>query len=110
MLTGLLSIPANYLLRPIRYRLIAPIGVFEDDPSLRIRSQVQDLNSGQLLVNEDGAAADRLERDLRVAVLESTMVTLSISCELYRPVGNEVTPMFSMVSIWRLRSCSRAEF
>lgn len=95
VLMGLLSIPANYLSRPIRYRLIAPIGVFEDDPSLRIRWQVQDLNSGQLLVNEDGAAAGRLERDLRVADFGADDVTLSISCELYRRVGNEVTPMFS---------------
>ena len=94
-LIGLTSIPANYLLRPIRYRIVAPIGVFEDDPSLRIRWQVQDLSSGQLLVDEDDAAVGRLQRDLRVADFGGDDVALGISCELYRRIGGEVTPLFS---------------
>ena len=94
-LMGLLSIPANYLSRTIRYRLIPPIGVFDDDPFLRVRWQVQDLSSGQLLVDEDGPAAGRLQRDLRVADFGGPELALGISCELYRRVGFQVTPVFS---------------
>jgi hypothetical protein len=95
VLMGLTSIPANYLSRPIRYRIIPPIGVFDDEPYLRIRWQVQDLNSGQLVVDEDDVAAGRLERDLRVADFGGDDVALGISCELYRKVGSEITPLFS---------------
>jgi hypothetical protein len=95
VLMGLLSIPANYLSRTIRYRLIPPIGVFDDDPFLRLRWQVQDLSSGQLLVHEDGPAAGRLQRDLRVADFGGAQLALGISSELYRRVGTQVTPVFS---------------
>jgi hypothetical protein len=94
-LMGLLSIPANYLPRPIRYRLIPPIGVFDDDPFLRVRWQVQDLSSGQLLVDEDGLAVGRLQRDLRVADFGGAGLALGISCQLYRRVGSEDTSVFS---------------
>jgi hypothetical protein len=95
LLMGLLSIPANYLSRIIRYRLIPPIGVFDDDPFLRAHWQVQDLSSGQLLLDEDGPAVGRLQRDLRVADFGGAELALGISCGLYRRVGSEVTPVFT---------------
>ena len=95
VLMGLTSIPANYLSRPIRYRVIPPIGVFDDDPYLRIRWRVQDLSSGQLVVDEDGAALARLVRELRVSDFGGPQVALGISCELYRRVGTVTTPIFS---------------
>jgi hypothetical protein len=95
VLMGPESIPANYLARKIRYRLIPPIGVFEDDPALRVRWQVQDLDSGQLLVDDDGAAAARLTREFRVADFGLVSPQLAIACQLYRRIGFEVTPVFS---------------
>jgi hypothetical protein len=94
-LMGLLSLPSNYLGRPIRYELVPPIGVSTDNPALRIHWRVQDLSSGHLVVDEDTAAAGHLVRDLRVADFGSASVSLGISCELYRKIGSEVIPIFS---------------
>lgn len=95
MLMGLTSLPDNYLGRPIRYQVVPPIGVSTDDPALRIHWRVQDLSSGNLVVDEDTVAANHLVRDLRVADYGSASVSLGISSELYRRIGSQVTPIFS---------------
>lgn len=93
-LMGLTSVPANFIDQPIRYRLVPPVGTFDDDPRLRVRWRVQNLSLGTLVVDDDGQALGRLTRDLRVADFGGPTVRLGLSCFLYRRVGTVDTPLF----------------
>ena len=95
MLMGLTTIPINYLSRPIRYRLITPLEIVDDDPFLRIHWRVQDLNSGQLVLDQDGSASGRFVQDITVSDFGPNVLPLGISADLYRKVGTQITPLLS---------------
>ncbi len=91
VLIGLTSIPRNFTGNPLRYRVRLPFGKLPDDPSLRVRWTIVDLDSGTILVNEDDVARDRLDFEFVPENLGLGVSRFGVMCRVYRTLGPQIT-------------------
>ena len=90
-LAGLKSIPRNLINDEIEYRVRLGYGLLEDDPKLRVRWTVIDLDTGTILVNSDDAANDRLALAFVPGALSSSATRFGVMCRVYRALGPNIT-------------------
>jgi hypothetical protein len=86
-LSGIKSIPRNFVGRRVRYDVRLPFEALADDPLLHVRWTVVDLESGSVLLNEDGTARNRLRFEFVPAALGPHVERLAVSCRVYRVLG-----------------------
>jgi hypothetical protein len=95
-LSGLRSIPLNFAGRTIRYVLRLPFEALTDDPFLRIRWTVVDLDSGSVLLTDDEIAApNRLTLEFSPSALGGQTDRLAVGCRVYRVLGPFMTELFN---------------
>jgi hypothetical protein len=94
-LSGLQSIPRNFVGRLLRYDVRLPFGTLPDDPFLRIRWTVVNLDSGVVLLTDDGLARTRLTLEFLPAALPGQFDRLGVSCRVYRTLGLFVTDLLN---------------
>jgi hypothetical protein len=91
ILVGLTSIPRNFINSRLKYEVRLPFEQLPDDPSLRVRWTIVDLDSGNILLNDDGLAMGRLELEFVPASLGAGLSRFGIMCRVYRTLGPEIT-------------------
>jgi hypothetical protein len=89
-LIGITSIPRNYRLQGLTYRVRLPLGVRLDDPKLRIRWTVID-HAGTVLATDDGVAAGRDTFRLIPEAVGPGEPELGIGVRVYRAIGAQLT-------------------
>jgi hypothetical protein len=94
-LSGIRSIPRNFVGRRIRYEVRLPFDALESDPFLRIRWTVVDLDSGNVLLNEDAAAQNRRTLEFTPASLGSQVERFAVVCRVFRVVGPFTTELLN---------------
>ena len=94
-LSGIRSIPRNFVGRALRYDVRLPFDVLPTDPFLQIRWTVVDLDSGSVLLNEDAPAAGRQRLEFVPAQLAATIERLAVGCRVYRVLGPFITDLFN---------------
>ena len=94
-LGGIRSIPRNFTGRRIRYEVRLPFEALESDPFLRIRWTVVDLDSGSVLLNEDGAAQNRRRLEFTPAALGSQVDRFAVVCRVFRVLGPFTTELLN---------------
>ena len=92
-LSGLISVPRNFANRHVRYAVRLPFGVLPDDPFLRIRWTVVDLDSGSVLLTDDAAALNRLTVEFSPALLGPAVDRFAVGCRVYRALGPFVSDL-----------------
>jgi hypothetical protein len=93
---GPASIPQDLRGSMLTYRVTLPLGVRLDDPALRIRWSVIDLQSGQVLLNQDGPADGRAVFSFSPeAVAPAGANRLGVGCRVFRPLGAAVTEVLN---------------
>ncbi|MET8676090.1 hypothetical protein ABZW18_00400 [Streptomyces sp. NPDC004647] len=90
-LTGLTSIPQDIDRSLLEYRVQLPLDLLQDDPMLRIRWTIIDLDSGTVLVNDDNVANGRLSFEFVPAVIGASTSRFGIMCRVYRTLGAHIT-------------------
>ena len=94
-LGGIRSIPRNFVGRRVRYEVRLPFEALESDPFLRIRWTVVDLDSGSVLLNEEGAAQNRRRLEFTPAALGSQVDRFAVVCRVFRVLGPFTTELFN---------------
>lgn len=94
-LGGIRSIPRNFTGRRVRYEVRLPFEALEDDPLLRIRWTVVDLDSGSVLLNEDGVAQSRRRLEFTPATLGSQVDRFAVVCRVFRVLGPFTTELLN---------------
>lgn len=94
-LGGIKSIPRDFRGRAVRYEVRLPFDALESDPFLRIRWTVVDLDSGSVLLNDDGAAQNRRRLEFTPAALGSQVDRFAVSCRAYRVLGPFTTELLN---------------
>jgi hypothetical protein len=94
-LSGLRSIPRNFANRSVRYEVRLPFEALPDDPLLRIRWTVVDLDSGSILLNDDAAALNRLSIEFAPAALGAQVNRFAVGCRAYRALGPFMTELLN---------------
>ena len=94
-LGGIRSIPRNFAGRRVRYEVRLPFDALESDPFLRIRWTVVDLDSGSVLLNEDGVAQSRRRLEFTPAALGSQVVRFAVVCRVFRVLGPFTTELLN---------------
>lgn len=89
-LLGLTSLPRNFAHHRVEYRVRLPLDLLPDDPQLRIRWTVIDLDSDTVLVNDDDTAAGRLAFQLTPAAVAPDADRFAIGVRVYRAFGAEL--------------------
>jgi len=90
-LAGLKSLPRNLINNEIEYRVHLGYGLLEDDPKLRVRWTVIDLDTGNILVNTDDIANDRLAFSFVPGAMSSSATRFGVMCRVYRALGPNIT-------------------
>jgi hypothetical protein len=94
-LGGIKSLPRNLAGRRIRYDIRLPFRTLADDPLLRIRWTVVDLESGNVLLNEDDVALNRSRFEFVPLVLGQDADRLAVVCRVYRALGPFTTELLN---------------
>jgi hypothetical protein len=94
-LGGIRSIPRNFTGRRVRYEVRLPFDALESDPFLRIRWTVVDLDSGSVLLNEDGVAQNRRRLEFTPAALGSQVDRFAVVCRVFRVLGPFTTELLN---------------
>jgi hypothetical protein len=94
-LGGIRSIPRNFVGRRVRYEVRLPIEALESDPFLRIRWSVIDLNSGRVLLNEEGPAQNRRRLEFTPSMLDSQVDRFAVVCRVFRALGPFTTELLN---------------
>jgi hypothetical protein len=94
-LSGLKSIPRNFAGRSVRYEVRLPFETLPDDPFLRVRWTVVDLDSGSVLLNDDGLALNRLSTEFAPASLGAQVNRFAVVCRVYRTLGPFMTELLN---------------
>ncbi|MDP9292409.1 MAG: hypothetical protein M3O82_08615, partial [Verrucomicrobiota bacterium] len=94
-LGGIKSIPRNFTGRSVRYEVGLPFEALESDPFLHIRWTVVDLDSGSVLLNEEGAAQNRRRLEFTPAALGSQVNRFAVVCRVFRVLGPFTTELLN---------------
>jgi len=94
-LSGLRSIPHNFVGRSVRYEVRLPFEARVEDPSLHVRWTVIDLDSGNILLNEDAAAVNRLSFEFVPVSLGPQVSRFAVVCRVYRALGPFMTELLN---------------
>ena len=94
-LSGIRSIPRNFAGRRVRYEVRLPFDALESDPFLRIRWTVVDLDSGSVLLNEEGAALNRRRLEFIPAGLGPQVDRFAVVCRVFRVLGPFTTELLN---------------
>jgi hypothetical protein len=94
-LSGVQSIPSNYINQNIPYSLRLPFDAMEDDPSLRVRWTVIDLGSGNILLNQDDVAKNRLSFSFIPSSVGPGLTRFAVVCRAYRALGPFMTEVLN---------------
>lgn len=94
-LSGLRSLPRNFANRSVRYMVRLPFEALPDDPLLRIRWTVVDLDSGSILLNDDAAALNRSSIEFVPEALGSQVNRFAVGCRVYRVLGPFMTELLN---------------
>jgi len=94
-LSGVQSIPSNYINQNIPYSLRLPFDAMEDDPFLRVRWTVIDLESGNILLNQDDVAKNRLSFSFIPSSVGPGLTRFAVVCRAYRALGPFVTELLN---------------
>ena len=86
-LSGIKSIPRNFVGRQVRYEVQLPFDALEGDPFLRVRWDVVDLGSGTVLLNDDGPARNRLRLEFSPGGIGPQVDRFAVVCRVYRVLG-----------------------
>jgi hypothetical protein len=89
-LIGVTSIPADLRAQELLYTVRLPLGVGPDDPKLRIRWTVINPGTGEVLMNEDGQAADRLTFSFVPEIAGPGLGYLRVAVRVYRALGPQI--------------------
>jgi hypothetical protein len=90
-LQGLTSLPSDIADQAIEYRLQLPVDLAPDDPMLRIRWTVIDLDAGTNLINDDNTAAGRLRLEFAPSVIGPGTSHFGVVARVYRALGANIT-------------------
>jgi hypothetical protein len=93
--SGLRSIPRNFAGRTVRYQVRLPFGALPDDPFLRVRWAVIDLDSGSVLLTDDAYALNRLSIEFIPASLGAHVDRFAVVCRVYRALGPFATELLN---------------
>lgn len=88
-LYGPTLIPSTYRDERVQYRLRLPSGVSDSDPSLRVRWLLENVATGTVLEEADGAVAGRLTFEFSPAAFDWR--EFRVAARLYRRQANQVT-------------------
>jgi hypothetical protein len=88
---GLTSIPRDVAGDALQYRVRLPLELLQEDPKLRIRWTIVDLDTGVTVRNEDGPADGRLTLEFVPALTGTGTTKFGISVRVYRTLGPEIT-------------------
>jgi len=94
-LSGINSIASNYVSQNLAYAVTLPFDALQDDPFLRIRWTVVDLDSGAVLTNSDDVALNRLAFQFIPSSVGPTTTRFAVSCRVYRALGALTTDLFN---------------
>jgi hypothetical protein len=94
-LSGVQSIPSNYINQSIPYSLRLPFDAMEDDPVLRVRWSVIDLDSGNVLLNQDDVALHRLSFSFVTSSVGPALTRFAVVCRAYRALGPFIQEVFN---------------
>ncbi|HEY7249125.1 MAG TPA: hypothetical protein VIG37_01410 [Methylomirabilota bacterium] len=94
-LRGLRSIPRNFAGRNLRYEVRLPFEALPADPFLRIRWTVVDLDSGGVLLTDDGVAANRQRLVFAPAAVGPQVNRFAVGCRVYRALGPFATELLN---------------
>ena len=81
------TVPRNLAAHPLRYDVRLPFDAKPDDPFLRIRWTAIDLESGSVLVNEDGLAFNRQSFRFNPGSFHVQSNRFAVVCRVYRTLG-----------------------
>ena len=95
VVSGLKSLPRNFAHRTIRYDVPLPVGARADDPFLRVRWTVVNLDTNSILLNEDDVALNRLSFSFAPAVLDENSNRFAVICRVYRMLGPSATELLN---------------
>jgi hypothetical protein len=87
LLSGMKHVPRNLAAHPLRYDVRLPFDAMPDDPFLRIRWTAIDLESGGVLVNEDGLAFNRQLFRFNPGSFHVQSNRFAVVCRVYRTLG-----------------------
>ena len=90
LLLGPATIPADFRGQTLLYAVRLPVGVHAEDPALRVRWSVLDLDSGTVLLNDDSLALGRLTFSFVPQNVGPGLDRLGVVCRVYRTLGPEV--------------------
>jgi hypothetical protein len=94
-LRGLRSIPRTWAGRNLRYEVRLPFEALPVDPFLRIRWTVVDLDSGSVLLTDDGVAANRQRLVFAPAAVGPQVTRFAVGCRVYRALGPFATELLN---------------
>jgi hypothetical protein len=95
LVSGLTHLPRNFANRTIRYDVRLPFDAKHDDPFLHIRWTVIDLESGAVMLNDDGPALDRLTVRFNPASFGAQTNRFAVVCRVYRTLGPFATELLN---------------
>jgi len=93
-LSGIKSIASNYVSQDLLYAVTLPFDALEDDPFLRVRWTVVDLDSGSELVNSDDLALNRLSFQFAPSSVGPGTTRFAVVCRVYRTRGPFIDELF----------------
>ena len=94
-LSGVQSIPSDYVSQSIPYAVRLPFDALQDDPFLRVRWTVIDLDSGNTLLNDDEPAMNRLSFGFVPASVGPGLTRFAVVCRVYRALGPFMTEILN---------------
>jgi hypothetical protein len=94
-LSGIQSIPRNFTGRAVRYEVQLPFDALESDPFLHIRWTVVDLDSGNVLLDQDGLAQNRRRFEFTPGALGSQTNRFAVVCRVFRVLGPFTTELLN---------------
>ena len=94
-LTGIKSIASNYVSQSLFYAVTLPFDALQDDPFLRVRWTVVDVDSGATLVNSDDVAFNRLSFQFIPSSVGPGSTRFAVICRVYRALGPFITDLFN---------------
>lgn len=94
-MSGVKSIPVNYASQDILYSVTLPFDALADDPFLRIRWTVVDLDSGSTLESSDDVALNRQTFEFIPSTVGAGTTRFAVGCRVYRALGPFLTEVLN---------------